>query len=77
MSRHLHVQSVTTFVEGRFFSWRTLSSSIINTALTWLSRRQQRQELLDYLAMDHRAAADIGIGRSNLQDWTERPFWRS
>jgi uncharacterized protein YjiS (DUF1127 family) len=80
MSRYSPAQSVAGLVEGRlfswFFSWRTLFNSIVITVLTWHRRRQLRQELLDYLAMDHRAAADIGISRSNARAWAARPFWR-
>ena len=43
---------------------------------TWLRRHQRRQELLSYIAQDHRAAADIGITRAEAEDWARRPFWR-
>ena len=42
---------------------------------TWLKRHQSRQELLDYIAQDHRAAADMGTTRAEAQDWARRPFW--
>ena len=43
---------------------------------TWLKRHQSRQELLDYIAQDHRAAADMGTTRADAEDWARRPFWR-
>lgn len=80
MSRYSPAQPVAGLAEGRVFSrlssWRTLFNSIAMTVLTWHRRRQLRQELLDYLAMDHRAAADIGISRSSAREWAARPFWR-
>jgi uncharacterized protein YjiS (DUF1127 family) len=45
--------------------------------MSTLRRRRDRYELLCYLAADHRAAADIGIDRSNACEWAERPFWRA
>jgi uncharacterized protein YjiS (DUF1127 family) len=43
---------------------------------TWLKRHQSRQELLNYIAQDHRAAADMGSTRAKAEDWARRPFWR-
>lgn len=43
---------------------------------TWLKRHRRRQELLDYIAQDHRAAADMGTTRAEAEDWARRPFWR-
>jgi uncharacterized protein YjiS (DUF1127 family) len=43
---------------------------------TWWKRHQSRQELLDYIAQDHRAAADMGTTRAEAEDWARRPFWR-
>jgi len=28
------------------------------------------------MAIDHRAAADIGVTAGDARDWAERPFWR-
>jgi uncharacterized protein YjiS (DUF1127 family) len=39
-------------------------------------RRRQRQELLNFLRRDHRAAADIGMTTYGARKWAERPFWR-
>ena len=43
---------------------------------TWWKRHQSRQELLNYIAQDHRAAADMGTTRADAEDWARRPFWR-
>ena len=43
---------------------------------TWWKRHQSRQELLNYIAQDHRAAADMGTTRAEAEDWARRPFWR-
>lgn len=77
MSHYLDGESVAAFAESQPFSWRAFFKSAADTARTWLKRRRERQELLDYLAMDHRAARDLGIDRSNAREWAERPFWRA
>jgi uncharacterized protein YjiS (DUF1127 family) len=40
----------------------------------WRSRRQQRRELFEFLASDHRAAADIGITRYDAEQSFDWPF---
>jgi uncharacterized protein YjiS (DUF1127 family) len=77
MSQYLDGESVATFTESRSFSWRASFKRARETVTIWLQRRQERRELLDYLAMDHRAGTDIGIDRSCAQEWAERPFWRA
>jgi uncharacterized protein YjiS (DUF1127 family) len=77
MSHYLDGRSVATFTETPSFSWRAFFKSVINTMRTWRTRQHERQQLLDYLASDHRAAGDIGIDRSNARDWAQRPFWRA
>jgi uncharacterized protein YjiS (DUF1127 family) len=42
----------------------------------WRCHRRQRQEFIDFLASDHRAAADIGITAYEAQQYIDRPFWR-
>jgi uncharacterized protein YjiS (DUF1127 family) len=44
---------------------------------TCYTRRRQRQDLLDYLASDYRAAADIGITSSEARAMSQQPFWRA
>ena len=34
------------------------------------------QELIDFMAIDHRAAADMGVTDNEARDRAERPFWR-
>jgi uncharacterized protein YjiS (DUF1127 family) len=43
---------------------------------TWAERGRERQQLLDFLANDHRAAADIGSTYPDAEEWAQRPFWR-
>jgi uncharacterized protein YjiS (DUF1127 family) len=76
MSHYLGGESVASLTERKWFSWLTFFNGRIATMRIWLKRRKDRQELLDYLAMDHRAASDIGIDRSNAREWAERPFWQ-
>jgi uncharacterized protein YjiS (DUF1127 family) len=75
MSRYLDGESISAFA-GKTFSWRTFCKSIVEMPRTWLKRLRDRQELLNYLAIDHRAAKDIGIDRCNAREWAERPFWQ-
>jgi uncharacterized protein YjiS (DUF1127 family) len=43
----------------------------------WRAHRRQRQEFIDFLNSDHRAAADIGITRYEAQRYINEPFWRA
>lgn len=70
-------KSIAAFAGSRTYSWRAFFKSLADTARIWLKRRRDRQELLDYLAIDHRAPNDIGIDRSNAREWAERPFWQA
>ena len=77
MTRYVVGESVAVLAGSRSFSWRAFFTGLSDTLRMWLERRRVRQELLSYLAMDHRAAKDIGIDRSNAREWAERPFWRA
>jgi uncharacterized protein YjiS (DUF1127 family) len=61
----------------RPISWRVFFDGASETVRSWIERRRQRQELLDYIAIDHRAAADLGVTGNEARDWAQRPFWRS
>ena len=45
----------------RTFSLRGVINRVVERARTAHQRRKQCQELIDYLASDHRAANDLGI----------------
>ena len=81
MSRHLTAGSAAVLAPRRSYSWlfpwRALLHNAADVVRTWLARRQQRQELLDYMAADHRATSDIGISDNDARDFVERPFWRA
>jgi uncharacterized protein YjiS (DUF1127 family) len=51
-----------------------LLQHIIGWFVAWRLHRQQRRELLDYLASDHRAAADMGITPYEARQYFDRPF---
>jgi len=76
MSHYFHRESAAALSERRPISWRIVFNSATDTMRTWVRRRQQRRELIDYMAIDHRAAADMGITDNDARDWAERPFWR-
>jgi uncharacterized protein YjiS (DUF1127 family) len=80
MSCNLHAASAAgaaSFPARRSPSWRAFLARAVDQLQAWRMRRQQRRELLDYLASDHRAASDIGITGYDARAWSERPFWRS
>jgi len=76
MSHYLHGDSAAALQQRRQISWRMLFQSADNMVRNWIKRRQQRQEFLDYMVLDHRAAADIGLAANDARDWAERPFWQ-
>jgi uncharacterized protein YjiS (DUF1127 family) len=76
MSHYLHGNSAAALRQCRQVSWRMFFQSADNMVRNWIKRRQQRQEFLDYMALDHRAAADIGLAANDARDWAERPFWQ-
>src|SRR6516162_10347144 len=49
------------FAAPRKFSFRAVLSRVADHFHRARDRRRQRQELIDYLASDHRAARDLGI----------------
>jgi len=77
MSQYLRGESVAAFAESRSFSSRALLRRAIDTIRLWHRRRRERDELLNYIAMDHRAGSDIGMDRTCAREWAERPFWRA
>jgi uncharacterized protein YjiS (DUF1127 family) len=77
MSHCVHGKSETAFVERRALSWRALVNRVTDLVRTCYTRRRQRQDLLDYLASDYRAAADIGITSSEARAMSQQPFWRA
>jgi uncharacterized protein YjiS (DUF1127 family) len=84
MSDRILAEVTSTFIERRSFSWRRLTRTAVRIfpalfriVATWRSRRRQRRELFEFLASDHRAAADIGITRYEGEDWFDRPLRRS
>ena len=77
MSRYLGGESVAFLAGSRSFSWRAFFNSVADTGRLWRKRQQDRQELLKYFVTDHRAPNDLGIDRSNVREWADRPFWRA
>ena len=65
------------FLKERTQPWRTFGSRIIEGVWAFWLRRKQRQELLEYIASDYRAAADIGVTSGEARGWSQRPFWRA
>jgi uncharacterized protein YjiS (DUF1127 family) len=60
----------------RILSWREIFRGAVAWVQACWQRQRERQQLLDYMAIDHRAAADIGMKRCDALEWANRPFWR-
>lgn len=54
---------------------RPIYSLLARLRRLWRQQRERR-ELLDYLASDYRAAADIGMTNAQARALAGRPFWR-
>jgi hypothetical protein len=61
MSRYSQTETDAAFAARRTFSLRSAFSRVVERLRMARERRRQRQELIDYLASDHRAAKDLGI----------------
>jgi uncharacterized protein YjiS (DUF1127 family) len=77
MSCYLQDEAAAAFPERRSASWHMLFTHTVDRMRAVLDRRRQRQELLDYLASDPRAAADLGISSCEARNLSRRPFWRA
>jgi len=72
-------ESNAAFMERPALSWRALIkrfADLVGLVRTCYTRHRQRQDLLNYLESDYRAAADIGVTKSEMLDLSRRPFWR-
>jgi len=77
MSHYVHGRLGAVYGRRRrSISWRAFANSAAETVRTWMRRRRQRQELIDFMAIDYRAASDMGVTDNDARDWAERPFWR-
>jgi uncharacterized protein YjiS (DUF1127 family) len=81
MSDRILAEVTSTFIERRSLSWRPLRRSagrifhvLFRIVGTRRSHRRQRRELFEFLASDHRAAADIGITRYYAGQSFDWPF---
>jgi hypothetical protein len=61
MSCYSHSEGDAAFAAPRTFSVRAILSRVTDHLRRAHERRRQRQELIDYLRSDHRAARDLGI----------------
>jgi hypothetical protein len=63
MSCYSQTEMGATFAARRTFSLRTVFNRVVDRVRVARNHRRQRQELIEYLASDHRAANDLGITR--------------
>jgi hypothetical protein len=61
MSCYSQTETSAAFTARRTLSLRTAFSRIVERVRMARENHRQRQELIDYLASDHRAAQDLGI----------------
>ena len=61
MSCYSHSERDAAFAAPRTFSLRAVLGRVADHLRRAHERRRQRQELIDYLRSDHRAARDLGI----------------
>ncbi len=61
MSCCSQTETGAAFAARRTFSLRTVFNRVIDRVRIARNHRRQRQELIEYLASDHRAAKDLGI----------------
>jgi len=73
----LHAPSAATGEGHRPYSVAAFLHRLVGSIRAYLKHRRDRQELFEYLASDHRATADLGIGRDTLRKWSRQPFWRA
>jgi uncharacterized protein YjiS (DUF1127 family) len=76
MSYYIALDAAAAVTPLRTFSWRRLCRGALGWLRSCRRRQRERQQLLDYMAIDHRAAADIGLKRHDALEWANRPFWR-
>jgi uncharacterized protein YjiS (DUF1127 family) len=81
MSNGFLAAAASTSAERASFSWLSPTTftikilrALFRTVGTWHHRRRQHRELFEFLASDHRAAADIGITRYDAEHWFDWPF---
>lgn len=61
MSYYAQTKTNVAIAARRTFSLRSVFNRVVDRLRASVQRRRQCQELIDYLASDHRAAADLGI----------------
>jgi hypothetical protein len=61
MSCHAQTETKAAFAARRTFSLRAAFNRVVERIRAAHQHRRQHQELIDYLASDHRAAQDLGI----------------
>lgn len=76
MLAELHDPSVAAGKKHRPHSFAAPLHRLAGWIRAYLRHRHDRQELFEYLASDHRAAADLGINRDVLRAWSRQPFWQ-
>jgi hypothetical protein len=72
MSSYCNSEHADAFPQRRAQSWRTMARHSAGTIWKFWTRWQQRQELLEYVQSDYRAAADIGITSGEARGWSQR-----
>ena len=69
MSCCSQTETATAFAARQTFSLRAVFSGVFGRVRVVRNRRRQRQELIEYLTSDHRAANDLGITTYNVRNF--------
>jgi len=77
MSSVQHCQASAVLAGRDTFAWFNIATRWVQRVRAHWRARRERRELLDFLAVDYRAAADIGITHCEAQALSQRPFWRA
>jgi hypothetical protein len=68
-------QRLLSWLTAVYESGRRVAGRCRSVIVMWARRHRDRQDLLNYLAQDHRAAADMGATPGDLKTWAQKPFW--
>ena len=69
MSCYSQTETAAAFAARQTFSLRAVFSGVFGRVRVARNRRRQRQELIEYLTSDHRAANDLGITTYNVRNF--------
>jgi hypothetical protein len=67
-------QRLLSWLTAIYESGRCVAGCCRSVIRMWALRHRDRQDVLNLLAQDHRAAADMGTTPEELRTWAQKPF---